>query len=213
MTGHSGFTNQAQLSKQERAFNLIAGLSVFSWAVMGLLQVWKGEDVSLVRISVSALNFVVAGLFIFRGPIRAHCSKSQIAQVLGSFLGGALAFRFALELHEWPDYAAIPFAVGTAIAACSLIYLGRSFAVLPALRTIIVRGPYKVIRHPAYFGELIMIGCCCATRMDCIGAGLMTFNVMMVAVRIRVEEAVLRKDEAYVQYSERVRWRLAPGIW
>lgn len=180
---------------------------------MGLIRMWKGEEVSLVRISVSALNFAVACLFVFREPIRAHCSKAQIAQVLGSFLGGALAFKLALEPHEWPNFAVIPFVAGTAVAVCSLIYLGRSFAVLPALRTVVVRGPYKFIRHPAYFGELIMIGSCCATRMDWIGAGILALNLVMVVIRIRVEESVLRTDDAYLQYSERVRWRLVPGIW
>ncbi len=31
--------------------------------------------------------------------------------------------------------------------------------------------------------------------------------------RIRREEALLCRDEQYLRYTQRVRWRLVPGVW
>ncbi len=38
-------------------------------------------------------------------------------------------------------------------------------------------------------------------------------TVSLEQARIRREEAVLRADPSYVRYTQKVRWRLIPGIW
>jgi protein-S-isoprenylcysteine O-methyltransferase Ste14 len=39
------------------------------------------------------------------------------------------------------------------------------------------------------------------------------FAVPLVVLRIRAEERALRSLPEYRVYSERVRWRLVPGVW
>lgn len=91
--------------------------------------------------------------------------------------------------------------------------LGRSFGIIAANRGIVLKGPYRFVRHPIYLGYLITH----------IGFLLSNWSVRNVAVylvtyvfqvaRIFSEERVLSGEEAYREYCERVRFRLIPGIF
>ena len=45
--------------------------------------------------------------------------------------------------------------LGTLFAIWSLLTLGRCFGLFPEVRGLVVRGPYRLVRHPVYLGELI----------------------------------------------------------
>jgi protein-S-isoprenylcysteine O-methyltransferase Ste14 len=91
-------------------------------------------------------------------------------------------------------------------------WLGRSFAIFPASRAIVVRGPYRLIRHPAYAGEGVMVAAC-ALAGSWWTSALIPIAVAVLVVRIQREELILGADPAYQQYAKAVRWRLLPGIW
>src|SRR5260370_10239917 len=46
-------------------------------------------------------------------------------------------------------------AVGIAWALYSLSYLGRRFSIVPEARGLVTSGPYRLVRHPIYLGEII----------------------------------------------------------
>lgn len=79
---------------------------------------------------------------------------------------------------------------------------------------VVDRGPYAIIRHPGYAGMTVL-----ATGSALlIGsfAALVPATVFTVLVLRRVffEDAFLKENlEGYREYSERVRFRLVPGIW
>ncbi len=76
----------------------------------------------------------------------------------------------------------------------------------------VARGPYRLVRHPAYAGEsLMLIGCIAAIG----GLAWLWLPVMLpvLIARIIAEERVLRQLPAYVEYADCVRWRLIPGVW
>lgn len=201
------------MHRGERIFNLAASLSVLAWAALGIRKMVLLEGVSVVRVCVSLLHLCVGVLFLLRAPIRAHPGKREAALVLASFMGGALAFHVAQSPDRWALYAEIPFAIGTWIAMLSLAYLGRSFAILPALRTIVVTGPYRLVRHPVYAGELILVASCCASRPSYWAALVLLLAMVLMVARIRVEEAVLSREPAYREYTAHVPWHLLPGVW
>src|SRR4030095_5085352 len=81
------------------------------------------------------------------------------------------------------------------VAAClslaSLLSLGRSFGIRPALRTLAMNGPYRLLRHPMYLSYVLAdIG----YNLDEWNAGtvllVLTGWVAMV-YRIRAEEQLL----------------------
>jgi protein-S-isoprenylcysteine O-methyltransferase Ste14 len=44
--------------------------------------------------------------------------------------------------------------VGTLFAVWSLATLGRCFGIFPEVRGLVLRGPYRLVRHPVYLGEI-----------------------------------------------------------
>src|SRR5262249_40020260 len=48
---------------------------------------------------------------------------------------------------------------GSILSILVLLYLGRSFSILPEARRLVVTGPYRFVRHPLYATEMIcMLG-------------------------------------------------------
>ena len=103
--------------------------------------------------------------------------------------------------------------VGLAISVWSKLVLNRSFGIFAANRGVKNGGPYRLVRHPMYLGYII-------SQLGFLCANLSTRNLVVYAVawafqlaRILEEEKLLRQDEAYRTFSERVRYRLVPGVF
>jgi len=47
--------------------------------------------------------------------------------------------------------------LGLVISIYSLSVLGRNFSIIPQTRNLVQRGPYRLVRHPLYLGELITV--------------------------------------------------------
>jgi protein-S-isoprenylcysteine O-methyltransferase Ste14 len=91
--------------------------------------------------------------------------------------------------------------------------LGRRFGILPANRGIMTEGPYGMVRHPIYFGYLIMH---CGFLLSDFGlwnVGVLLFVYLLLGVRAIEEEKVLARDPAYRSYQQQVRYRFVPGLF
>jgi protein-S-isoprenylcysteine O-methyltransferase Ste14 len=86
----------------------------------------------------------------------------------------------------------------------SVLALGRCFGVLPEARGLVVRGPYRLVRHPVYIGEtMILLGLALGAPGAWNLAGLVLF-VAAQSVRMRMEEAALTAAfPAYADYAAR----------
>ena len=136
------------------------GCSLLSWGILGLIHDHRTFGITPVRISISLLHFCVCALFLFRQlEIRAATVRQHIL-VLPCFVFCGFLFVNAQNISLWPLYCEVIFVMGTTIAICSLLGLGRSFALLPGKRRLVTTGPYGFIRHPAYFGESLMVVAC-----------------------------------------------------
>jgi len=116
-------------------------------------------------------------------------------------------------LGEWYLSAEVVYLLGAALVLLSLLSLGRSFAVFPAVRSIRNCGPYRYLRHPAYLGEFIMLAACCGARPSLATLAAVAGAVPLLALRITAEEKLLMSHPAYESYALQVRWRLLPGVW
>ena len=86
----------------------------------------------------------------------------------------------------------------------SVLALGRCFGVLPEARGLVTRGPYRLVRHPVYLGEIaactgLLLGAFSAWNVGC-------FVVLCAAqwVRMGLEERALEQTfPEYAAYAAR----------
>jgi protein-S-isoprenylcysteine O-methyltransferase Ste14 len=102
---------------------------------------------------------------------------------------------------------------GVLFALVSLGVLGRSFGLVAANRGVKTRGPYGLVRHPAYTGYLIANLGYVAEHPSLLNIALLCLGTAFQLVRIREEEHVLSRDSAYERYRRHVRHRLIPLVY
>jgi protein-S-isoprenylcysteine O-methyltransferase Ste14 len=101
---------------------------------------------------------------------------------------------------------------GVVMTQVARVYMGRSFGILPANRGIVSKGPFRWVRHPIYFGWLILsIGYAMSYTND-RNVMLIVATLPFMVWRIDQEEAHLSADPEYRSYMDRVRYRLLPGV-
>lgn len=198
------------------------------WVVTGIFLVLAAatatsvvEAWSAAGVNPAAKTWAVAGYwtlklgvvlafsyFVFvREPARRP-SRDPLA-----FVACGAAVGAVVVLQSPPDTASAPQIVAgnlVTLAACvwllaSVLALGRCFGVLPEARGLVTEGPYGVVRHPVYLGEL---GACAGLVLAAPtvwNLGAATFFAAAQALRMRLEEAALTREfPAYAAYAARV---------
>jgi protein-S-isoprenylcysteine O-methyltransferase Ste14 len=104
---------------------------------------------------------------------------------------------------------------GLVFALTSVGFLGRCFGVLPDARGLVTGGPYRIVRHPLYLGEIVAIlGMTVASSNPALAGAALIVLAVTQAVRARYEEATLRAAfPGYADYAARTRFRIFPGLY
>ena len=182
------------------------------WGIFGLIAS-RETSLSTVRLSLSALNILVGILIIVRRPARINASLFEMLLCVPSLLAAGWTFVLAPLPDQWPTSLAAVFCVAVAWTIVSFLCLGRNFAIFPSLREITIGGPYRLVRHPAYLGELIMVATCALASHSPWSAIPVSVATVSIGVRIVIEEKLLFRSPDYQQYVKRVGSRLIPGVW
>lgn len=105
-----------------------------------------------------------------------------------------------------------------ALATWAVVHLGRSFAILVSVREVVLRGPYRYVRHPIYLSYLLqMIGFVCAYGSVLVLC-LVAAHLAVTVWRARLEEARLSEHSAeYREYMRQTgflfpRWNRPRGL-
>lgn len=104
-------------------------------------------------------------------------------------------------------------AAGLILVVLSKVTLGRSFGIVPANRGVVIRGPYRFVRHPIYVGYVV-------THLAFVVAHPTAWNLAFAMVadtaliwRALLEERVLVGDGRYREYCRSVSWHFVPGLY
>ena len=135
----------------------------------------------------------------------------MIATICGTF------YFFAVSLGSGTKL--IPDNIASMRLICAIcwqiyakIYLGRSFGLLPACRTVVDTGPYRLVRHPIYLGYFIGHMSFLFNNFSLWNVTVFTLLYLFQVLRIIYEEQVLSQNEQYREYKTRVKYRFIPFV-
>lgn len=95
----------------------------------------------------------------------------------------------------------------------AVLYLNRSFGLLPAHRGVKSDGLYRFVRHPLYSAYLLAHTGYLINNYSIYNLTIVAVALGFQVVRILQEEELLIQYQPYAQYASRTRWRLLPAIW
>jgi protein-S-isoprenylcysteine O-methyltransferase Ste14 len=163
-------------------------------------------------LTVAFFAFLVAIYAIrSRAIAQDHNPVAVVAAMTGSFVlyGLFLIPDQGRSSDVWVLAASdICLACGMIWALYSLTYLGRRFSIVPEARGLVTSGPYRLVRHPIYLGEIV-------AGFGLVLPTLLTLHILVFAiflgaqiVRTHFEERILRATypqyEAYARHTRRL---------
>jgi protein-S-isoprenylcysteine O-methyltransferase Ste14 len=155
-------------------------------------------------------------------PIRYEDRSSRLLISLSMFLSLMIALFFAASGIASLPSGAFYLGIGLMIAGIlvrqwSIAVLGRYFSRTVGVQegqAVVDRGPYRLVRHPAYTGSLLtMVGLGFVLQSWGAVLVLIAFFGVAFGYRIHVEEAVLtsKLGDEYVAYAKKTK-RLIPYV-
>lgn len=189
---------------------IVAGFSLLA-VRFGAHFMETGHITGLMLLASEALVVV---LTVFRRP------TGKVDRTLRARMITSVALVGPLLLAPAVGVAMLPEAVTAAVSGAGLLVviigklsLGRSFGLMPANRGVVSTGLYRLVRHPIYLGYLVTHAAFLAANPTRWNIATLVVADLALMVRAVYEERVLAQDAAYRDYLQKVRWRVAPGIF
>jgi protein-S-isoprenylcysteine O-methyltransferase Ste14 len=161
-------------------------------------RAWLVAVYGVLRTGVAlAFAVFIVGRSASRRPSRSPIAFGACAVALGAviaFSGPGPGVPEGVVLAG--ELVAVAFCMWLFVA---VLFLGRSFGVLPEARGLVTSGPYRLVRHPVYLGE---IGACTGLAIAATSLANTALLVALIAgqaVRMRLEERAL--TEAFPEYT------------
>lgn len=189
----------------------IVGMFTFMATRLTIHSAQTGHVTGLLLVASEAL---VVALTMVRRPAAA-VDRTLVARLvtLISTFGPPLVRPASAEAVASDGATVLIAGIGLAFVLVGKLSLGRSFGLAPANRGVVSDGLYRFVRHPIYLGYLIThVGFMMANPVDWNLAILGAADVALL-LRARYEERTLLMDPAYRDYTQRVRWRIVPGVF
>jgi protein-S-isoprenylcysteine O-methyltransferase Ste14 len=189
--------------------------------------------VDLLLFTVFALHHSVFA----RGPLKAWIRRTVSPSLERSVYVWLASVLFVITCLYWQPVAGTAWHItgAAALVMTSLQVLGGVWCVVTARRLDVfelagirqvfgmpahdtppaldTRGPYAFVRHPIYFGWLLLVWF--APWMNGTRLVFAAVSTFYLAIAIPLEERELVKvfGSAYKDYRRQVRWRMLPGVY
>jgi protein-S-isoprenylcysteine O-methyltransferase Ste14 len=181
------------------------GLAFFIFAAaVSFLAAW--EHLSLLAWLAAVHNSILAVLYAHRKPALKYDRLGLCLGLLAAILPMTTVYSVEISLSLM-----ITGILGYCLVFWSLISLGNRFGIAPADRGLVVCGPYRIVRHPMYLGELVLrAALVAASTQVLLAAGLLIILAVIQILRAIREEHFIN---GYDTYASQVPYRLVPGVW
>lgn len=163
-----------------------------------------------------AFTLLLAMLFILRKPLQGARARplEAIVAVMGTFtpfLLPNLTLTFDNPVMLVVSYSLV--IAGLIWSIVALAALGRYFGLFPEARGLVTTGPYRIVRHPLYFGEIVVF---LGALLPALSSGSVLLWAAWVGVQVwrtKNEERALEKVfPEYADYRTQT-YRLVPFVW
>ncbi len=165
-----------------------------------------------------AFIFVVLILIflIIRSPVQARAKgiTPSIVATLGAFFAVTVVWLPRVELgFTWSLVSLLLILTGIVFSTYTMLFLGRSFSIMPQARELVTSGPYAVVRHPLYLGEGLAIAGTMLQYFSPLALVIVGLQCAFQIQRMKYEESVLQGQyPEYRDYMARTA-RVIPGVY
>jgi protein-S-isoprenylcysteine O-methyltransferase Ste14 len=225
--------------RRTKLYDLFAAAPVIAWFTFSVAQMLPSlaQRVALVVLFVRTDPSVLPATLVFRTlsevgtlaffalsivmymvryiPQRgAPGLYSRFAAVVGTFSSLGFVLLPPQELSYALYLASLLLLIaGIAFAICALLFLGRSISLLPEARRLVTRGPYALVRHPLYLGEMVAVAGVALQHLSAWALLLLGLGWAFQIQRMKYEELVLFESfPEYGDYMARTA-RLVPRVY
>lgn len=144
--------------------------------------------------------------------------SGTIVAVVAVLVVSALDHRFGWSNVPTPVVIVGNILVAVGLGVAQLVVIQNSYAAatitVEADQTLVSTGLYGLVRHPMYVGTLIMMVGTPLALDSYWGLVAIVLALPVLAARIEDEEKLLRQElDGYDEYTQKVHYRLVPGVW
>jgi protein-S-isoprenylcysteine O-methyltransferase Ste14 len=225
--------------RRTKLYDLLAAAPVIAWFAFSMAQMLPelAQRVALVMMFVETDPSVLPATLVFRTlsevitlaffalsvvmyAVRTIPQRGatglypRIAAVVGTFSSLCFLLLPPQELSYGLYLASLLLLLaGIIFSICALIFLGRSISLLPEARRLVTSGPYALVRHPLYLGEMVAIAGIALQHLSAWALLLLILIWALQLQRMKYEERVLLQSfPEYGDYMARTA-RLVPGVY
>lgn len=209
----------------------VIALGVVLCLLAGTLNYWQGWVFTILFMAMVTQQGIYLSI---KNPellerrkqiVPAGESTWQKIFIIAGLLGNVCLIVFSVLDHRfgWSQMSLFVSLVGDGLVVFSflvyyLVFRENSYAA-SSIQTfegqqVISTGPYALIRHPKYGGDIILVVGIPLALGSWWGLAFIVLVIPALAWRILDEEKLLKKDlPGYVEYTQKVRYRLVPYLW
>jgi protein-S-isoprenylcysteine O-methyltransferase Ste14 len=152
--------------------------------------------------------------YLVRDPPRARARGPR--EILVPLAGAALPFALLLP-RPAPEVLRRPLLLhgifwwmtaASLLTAWGIFALRRSFSITVEARELVTSGPYRLVRHPVYLGEMLAASAVACLRFSAANLLLLALFCVLQLWRARMEEEKLARafPAEYPRFAARSRW-------